>query len=54
EGGECLIRLRPRREEDGLAVPLQLQLLEAEHLPMHLNTDLPSGNVVRAGIEFDG
>ncbi|MGD7298388.1 phage portal protein, partial [Ralstonia pseudosolanacearum] len=54
EGGECLIRLRPRRPEDGLAVPLQLQLLEAEHLPMTLNVDLPSGNVVRSGIEFDG
>ena len=53
EGGECLIRLRPRRPEDGLAVPLQLQLLEPEHLPTHLNTDLPSGNVVRSGIEFD-
>ncbi|MDC6176274.1 phage portal protein [Ralstonia solanacearum] len=54
EGGECLIRLRPRRPEDGLSVPLQLQLLEAEHLPMTLNVDLPSGNVVRSGIEFDG
>ena len=53
EGGECLIRLRPRRVEDGLAVPLQLQLLESEHLPIHLNTDLPSGNAVRSGIEFD-
>jgi lambda family phage portal protein len=53
EGGECLIRLRPRRPEDGLVVPLQLQVLEPEHLPMHLNTDLDSGNVVRSGIEFD-
>ena len=53
EGGECLVRLRPRRPEDGLSVPLQLQVLEPEHLPLHLNTDLPSGNVVRAGIEFD-
>ena len=53
EGGECLIRMRPRRPEDGLVVPLQLQLLESEHLPIHLNTDLPSGNVVRSGIEFD-
>lgn len=53
EGGECLIRLRPRRPEDGLVVPLQLQLLEAEHLPLTLNTELPSGNVVRSGIEFD-
>lgn len=53
EGGECLIRLRPRRPEDGLVVPLQLQLLEAEHLPLTLNTELPSGNVIRSGIEFD-
>jgi len=53
EGGECFIRLRPRRPEDRLAVPLQLQLLEAEHLPLTLNTELPSGNVVRSGIEFD-
>ncbi|MBL0422589.1 phage portal protein [Ramlibacter sp. AW1] len=53
EGGECLIRLRPRRPEDGLVVPLQLQVLEPEHLPMHLNTDLESGNAVRSGIEFD-
>ncbi len=60
EGGECLVRLRPRREEDGLAVPLQIQLLEPEHLPVSMNTDLPAtggagvpGNVVRAGIEFD-
>lgn len=53
EGGEALIRLRYRRPEDGLAVGLQLQVLEAEHLPTHLNRDLPSGNSVRAGIEFD-
>ncbi|MDP2430569.1 MAG: phage portal protein [Pseudomonadota bacterium] len=53
EGGECLVRLRPRRAEDGLVVPLQIQLLEPEHLPVSMNTDLPSGNVVRAGIEFD-
>lgn len=60
EGGECLIRLRPRRPEDGLVVPLQLQLLEPEHLPINMNTDLEPvagmsgpGNVVRSGIEFD-
>ena len=28
-------------------------MLEAEHLPINLNTELPSGNVVRSGIEFD-
>ena len=53
EGGECLVRLRYRRPEDGLPVGLQLQLLEPEHLPATLNQELPSGNVIRAGIEFD-
>ena len=53
EGGECLIRLRYRKEKDGLPVALQLQLLEPEHLPISLNKDLPSGHVIRAGIEFD-
>ncbi len=53
EGGECLIRLRYRRPEDALAVALQLQLLEPEHLPATLNQVLRSGNVIRAGIEFD-
>ena len=53
EGGECLVRLRYRHPEDGLPVGLQLQLLEPEHLPTTLNQELPSGNVIRAGIEFD-
>ena len=53
EGGEALIRLRYRRVEDGLPVALQIQVLEAEHLPTTLNRDLPGGNVIRAGIEFD-
>lgn len=33
-GGECFIRLRARRLDDGLTVPLQLQLLESEQLPI--------------------
>jgi lambda family phage portal protein len=53
EGGEALIRLRYRRTEDGLPVALQIQVLEAEHLPTTMNRDLPGGNVIRAGIEFD-
>ncbi len=53
EGGEALIRLRYRRTEDGLPVALQIQVLEAEHLPNTMNRDLPGGNVIRAGIEFD-
>jgi len=53
EGGEALVRLRYRRPEDRLPVALQLQVLEAEHLPMTLNRELDNGNVIRAGIEFD-
>ena len=53
EAGECLIRLRPRLAKDGLTVPLQLQLLEAEHLPTGETRRLANGNYVRAGIEFD-
>jgi lambda family phage portal protein len=53
EGGEALVRLRYRRLGDALTVGLQLQVLEPEHLPVTMNQTLPSGNVVRAGIEFD-
>ncbi len=53
EGGEALVRLRYRRMEDDLPVALQIQVLEAEHLPNAMNRDLPGGNVIRAGIEFD-
>ncbi len=53
EAGECFVRLRPRLPKDGLSVPLQLQLLEAEHLPTAESRRLER-NYVRAGIEFNG
>jgi lambda family phage portal protein len=53
EGGECFARLRPRRPEDGLSVPLQIQLLEAEQLPLTKIDGGQGNNKVRAGIEFD-
>ena len=53
EGGEAIVRLRYRRLEDGLPVALQIQVLEAEHLPVTLNITADNGNVIRAGIEFD-
>ncbi len=53
EGGEVIVRLRNREERDGLIVPLQLQVLEPEHLPADLNQDLTNGNRIRSGIEFD-
>ncbi len=35
--GEVFFRIRPRRPEDGLSVPLQLQMLPAEMLPLNHN-----------------
>ncbi|MCL7465542.1 phage portal protein [Phaeovulum sp. NW3] len=52
--GECFVRLRPRRTEDGLLVPLQLQLLQSEMLPFEKTETDPNGNSIRCGIEFDG
>jgi lambda family phage portal protein len=51
--GEVFFRFRPRRPEDGLMVPLQLQMIPSEMLPLTRNEQLPGGNVVRQGIEFD-
>ncbi len=53
ESGECFVRLRPRRLEDGLAVPLQIQLLEPEFVPHDKTGTAPNGNRIRQGIEFD-
>lgn len=49
-GGECFIRFRPRRPEDGLTVPLQLQLLESEQLPLAIYGQ--TGVALQAGIEI--
>ena len=52
--GECFIRFRPRRPGDGFSVPLQLQLIESEQLPLSTGmTRSVVGNEVRHGIEFD-
>lgn len=53
EGGEVFVRLRSRRLSDGLPVPLQLQVIEAEQCPAEYYTTASNGNPVRAGIEFN-
>ncbi|AWB32371.1 phage portal protein [Orrella marina] len=50
--GETLLRLRPRRPQDGLTVPLQLQALEGDHLPVEDTYSTATGEVVN-GVEFD-
>ncbi|MQR02333.1 phage portal protein [Glaciimonas soli] len=55
ESGEVFVRRRPRRPDMELAVPLQIQLIEAEFVPM-LDADswpgLLPGNRIRSGIEL--
>jgi lambda family phage portal protein len=53
EAGEIFARLRTRRESDGLTVPLQIELLESEMCPYHLNEMAPNGNTIMNGVEFD-
>jgi lambda family phage portal protein len=53
ESGEVLVRLRERRTEDGLPVPLQLQVLEADHLDSGKTGELADGGFILQGIEFD-
>jgi len=53
EVGEVFGRLRARRPSDPLAVPLQVQIIEAELCPVDLYTVAANGNQIKAGIEFD-
>ena len=50
--GDAFIRKRWRRPEDGLAVPLQLQLLERDWLDRSKTQNI-GGNTVVNGIEYD-
>ena len=49
--GEVLIRIRVRRPEDGLRVPMQLQVLEIDWLDSSKNGTL-AGNTIVNGVEF--
>lgn len=51
--GEAIQRFRPRLAQDGLTVPLQLQALEADHLPVERSEMLPNGNEIICGVEYD-
>lgn len=54
ESGECLIRRRIRRIEDGLPLPLQLQVLEPDYLDtLKDSVGLDGGRRIIRGIEFD-
>lgn len=53
DAGECLARFRPRRNSDNLLVPLQIQLLEADHLDASFDSRTENGNEIRMGIEWN-
>jgi lambda family phage portal protein len=52
DGGECLARRRWRRPEDGLAVPLQIELLEGDFIDDSKTSITQTGRIVQ-GVEFD-
>lgn len=52
EAGEAFIRFRPRLP-DGLAVPMQLQVLDPAQIDPALHRDLGDGVRIRSGVEFD-
>lgn len=54
EAGTGMVRRRRRLAKDGLSVPLQLQLLEIDHLDATKNGDISGGKRAAYGIEYDG
>lgn len=54
ESGEVLIRRRRRLPSDGLPIPLQLQVLEADYIDTaRTGIVLPNGGRIINGVEFD-
>ncbi len=53
ESGEVLVRRRWRRLEDGLPLPVQLQVLEPDFLDTLKDQELPNGGRIIQGVEFD-
>ncbi len=53
KAGECLIRRRRRRLSDGLPIPLQLQVLEPDHLDSGKHQNLSNSRRIIRGVEFD-
>jgi lambda family phage portal protein len=55
ESGEVLVRRRFRRPEDGLPIPIQLQVLEPDYLDTSKHgVLLAGGGRIVYGVEFDG
>jgi lambda family phage portal protein len=53
ESGECLVRCRWRNKSDGLDIPMQLQVLEADYLDHSKTQMLATGGRIIQGVELD-
>lgn len=53
ESGEVFIRRRRRRVEDGLPIPLQVQIIEADQLDPAKSSTLSGGGRIVQGVELD-
>lgn len=53
EGGDCLVRYRARRLDDGLPVPFQLEIMEGDLLDSWRLAELVTGGRIVSGVEFD-
>ncbi|WP_176331225.1 phage portal protein [Burkholderia vietnamiensis] len=51
--GEVLVRRQFRSPSEGLAVPMQIRLLEGDLLPMEKNEVVPGGGEIINGVEFN-
>ncbi|HGL6720921.1 phage portal protein [Burkholderia contaminans] len=51
--GEVLVRRQLRSPREGLAVPMQIRLLEGDLLPMEKNEIVPGGGEIVNGVEFN-
>ncbi|MBF0339477.1 MAG: phage portal protein [Magnetococcales bacterium] len=53
ESGECLLQIVRRSSSFGMRVPLQLRVLECDHLDSTSDRGLPGGGFIQQGIEFN-
>ncbi|WP_257744436.1 phage portal protein [Burkholderia glumae] len=51
--GEVLVRRQLRSPREGLAIPMQIRLLEGDLLPMEKNEIVPGGGEIVNGVEFN-
>ena len=54
QSGDCIVRARVRKEADGFPIPLQLQLLEPDHLDEYSTPVQKGAQRQIGGIHFDG